>query len=197
MKSNYSPPGTDKETVRSRQLIPCSDDYKKSIYFPVLDAFLSELSRRFDEKNVDIMRAIQACNPLSSNFLCLLPLIEGYGLDGDAIDVEAKLAKRTLEKDINDASDVISSLIALKDAFPELLKLVRISMTIAVNTAHCERSFSTLKRIKTYLRSTMSEQRLNDLAILSIERELSSSISLDKMITKFHSSDHNRRIVLS
>ena len=180
------------ETVGSRQLIPCSDDYKKSIYFPVLDAFLSELSRRFDEKNVDIMRAIQACNPLSSNFLCLLPLVEGYGLDGDAIDVEAKLGKRTLEN--NDASDVISSLIALKDAFPELL---RISMTIAINTAHCERSFSTLKRIRTYLRSTMSEQRLNDLAILSIERELSSSISLDKMITKFHSSDHNRRIVLS
>jgi len=35
-----------------------------------------------------------------------------------------------------------------------------------------ERSFSTLKRItsKTYLMSTMSEQRLDDLTILSIER---------------------------
>ena len=43
-------------------------------------------------------------------------------------------------------------------------------MTIGVNTAHCEGSFSTLKRIKSYLRSTMCEQRLTDLAILSIER---------------------------
>lgn len=129
----------------------------------------------------------------------MLPLVENYGLDEDAIDVEARLAKRTLEKkdDMNDISDVMLSLIPLKDAFPELLKLVRISMTIAVNTAHCERSFSTLKRIKTYLRSTMSDQRLNDLAILSIERELSSSISLEKVVTEFRSCDHNRRIMLS
>ena len=32
-------------------------------FFPVLDAFLAELNRRFNENNVDIMRAIQACNP--------------------------------------------------------------------------------------------------------------------------------------
>ena len=70
-------------------------------------------------------------------------------------------------------------------------------MTICVNTAHCERSFSALKRIKTYLRSTMKEQRLADLAILSIERELSSSISLNEVVNIFQGEDHNRRITLS
>ena len=85
-------------------------------------------------------------------------------------------------------------LIPLKDAFSELFRLIRI-LTTAVNTAHCERSFSALKRIKRYLRSTMSEQ--TDLAILSIEQELSNSISLDGIIDIFHSEDHNRRIFLS
>ena len=190
------------ETIGSRQSLSCSDDYKTTIYYPVLDAFLSEMSRRFDEKNVDIMRAIQACNPLSKIFLsstALLPLVEAYELDKDTINMEAKLAKKTLEKkeNINNINNVFSSLIPLKDAFPELLRLIRISMTIAVNTAHCERSFSALKRIKTYLRSTMSEQRLIDLAILSIERELSSAISLDEVINNFHGEDQNRRIMLS
>ena len=55
------------------------------------------------------------------------------------------------------------------------MKLLRTALTIAVNTAQCERAFSTLKRVKSYLRSTMNEQRLSDLAILSIERELSTN----------------------
>ena len=147
------------------------------------------------------MRAIQACDPFSKNFLslsALLPLVEAYDLDKDTIDMETKLAKKTLDKkNIHNISDVFLALIPLKDAFPELFRLIRISMTIAVNTAHCERSFSALKWIKTYLRSTMGEQRLTDLAILSIERELSSMISLDEVIYIFHSEDSNRRIMLS
>ena len=57
-------------------------------------------------------------------------------------------------------------------------------MTIAVDTAHCERSFTALKRIKTFLRPTMCEQRLTDLAILSI-REISGMLSLDELIYRF------------
>ncbi len=160
------------ETTGARHHLSTSDDYNRAIYYPVLDAFLSEMSRRFDEKNVNIMQAIQACNPHSMNFFsssALLPLIEAYDLDEDAIEMEAKLARKTLGKkdNVNTIIDVISSLIPLKDAFPELLQLTRISMTVAVNTAHCERSFSALKRIKTYLRSTMSKQRVNDLAIVT------------------------------
>ena len=58
-------------------------------------------------------------------------------------------------------------------------------MIIAVNTADCKRSFSALKRIKTYLRSMMCEQRLTDLAILSIEREISGMLSLDEVVDRF------------
>ena len=95
------------------------------------------------------MHAIQACNPLAKEFLVpklLLPLVEIYGLDQDMVELEAKLAKRTLEKkDIANTHGVYSNLISLRDAFPELLKLLRIGLTIAINTASCERSFSLLK----------------------------------------------------
>ena len=71
-------------------------------------------------------------------------------------------------QDIHEISDVIIELAPLNAAFPVLVRVLRIAMTISVSSAQCERSFSTLKRIKTYLRSSMSEQRLTDLAVLSI-----------------------------
>ena len=52
------------------------------------------------------------------------------------------------------------------------------------------------KRIKTWLRTTMTEQRLVDLAVISIERDLSTELSLDQVIIEFAGKDSNRRIIL-
>ena len=65
-----------------------------------------------------------------------------------------------------------------------------------VSTAQCERSFSAVKRIKTYMRTTMSEKRLTDMAILSIENDLSEAVNLEEVVTVFGGRDKNRTIVL-
>jgi hypothetical protein len=46
-------------------------------------------------------------------------------------------------------------------------------LVVPVSSASAERSFSTIKRVKTYLRSTMTSSRLINLTLLSIEREKS------------------------
>ena len=115
------------------------------------------------------MRAVQACSQQSPHSSKLVPLADSYGLDKTSLDTECVLAKRTLNgKELHEVIDVFRELSPLRTAFPSLVKLIQIGLTIAVSTAHCERSFSALKRIKSYLRSTMSQQRLVDLAILSI-----------------------------
>ena len=88
--------------------------------------------------------------------------------------------------------DVLIELTPLKVAFPNLIKVIQIALTICVSTASCERNFSALKRIKTYLRSTLAEQRLNDLSILSIEREIATGISLEDVITEFAYQEKHR-----
>ena len=57
----------------------------------------------------------------------------------------------------------------LIDCYANLYVALRIILTMPVSVASAERSFSKLKLIKTYLRSTMSQYRLNGLAIMSIE----------------------------
>nr|CAH7716610.1 unnamed protein product [Callosobruchus chinensis]CAH7723335.1 unnamed protein product [Callosobruchus chinensis]CAH7725520.1 unnamed protein product [Callosobruchus chinensis]CAH7743307.1 unnamed protein product [Callosobruchus chinensis]CAH7750127.1 unnamed protein product [Callosobruchus chinensis] len=73
----------------------------------------------------------------------------------------------------------------LSDSLPNLTLALRFFLTLCVSVASCERSFSKLKLIKTYLRSTMSQARLSNLAILSIENSIAQEIDFDEAISKF------------
>lgn len=188
------------ETTGNRSMTTSGEDYKVSLYFPVLDAMIQEFRSRFDNKNLEIMKSIQSCHPESPHFLevnHLMTLVKLYNLNEQSLSMECPIAKRTLKnKTMKKINDVLLELLPLREAFPELVKLLQISLTVAVTTAGCERSFSSLKRIKSYLRSTMSEERLIDLATISIERDLAARLSLDGIVDKFAAEDKNRRIML-
>ncbi|KAK0142686.1 Zinc finger MYM-type protein 1 [Merluccius polli] len=64
----------------------------------------------------------------------------------------------------------------LQDTFTETVSLLKILITTPMTTAESERCFSTLKRVKTFLRNTMGQDRLNALAMLSIEKKLTQDI---------------------
>ncbi|KYN41575.1 hypothetical protein ALC56_04040, partial [Trachymyrmex septentrionalis] len=44
--------------------------------------------------------------------------------------------------------------------------------TLPISVAHLEKSFSRLKLIKTYLRSSISQERLIGLALIAIEHDI-------------------------
>ena len=52
--------------------------------------------------------------------------------------------------------------------FPNINVLLCILCTLPVTSTESERSFSTLKRLKTYLRSTMTTERQSGLAMMNI-----------------------------
>ena len=66
----------------------------------------------------------------------------------------------------------------LGNSVPNIVIMLRIFLTIAVSVATYEGSFSKLKMIKNYLRSSMSALRLRNLATLSIEQQLTDKIIL-------------------
>ena len=73
----------------------------------------------------------------------------------------------------------------LRDAFSEFDKLVTIACTLPISTASCERSFSTLRIIKSYLRTRMANDRLHDLMLLGIHRARASKLYLDNVVSRF------------
>jgi len=68
---------------------------------------------------------------------------------------------------------------------PNIVIMLRIFLIIAVSVATCERSFSKLKLIKNYLRSSTSTLRLRNLATLSVEQQLTDNINFDITIEEF------------
>ena len=74
--------------------------------------------------------------------------------------------------------------------------MYRILYTLPVTTARAERSFSKLSLIKTKLRSTMCEDRLESLMFCSIEKEILLSLDNEDLISKFVSMA-DRRLQLS
>ena len=61
--------------------------------------------------------------------------------------------------------------------YPNLARLYRLILTLPATSCSCERSFLALKFVKNNLRTTMTQERLNDLMILAVEAEIKTSSS--------------------
>ena len=77
------------------------------------------------------------------------------------------------------------------DFFPNIRTLLIIAATIPVTTATPERTFSTLKLLKSYQRTTMGQDRLTGLALLYLHRSV--NITVEEIIDAF-ARNRSRRI---
>ena len=64
-------------------------------------------------------------------------------------------------RNMRNVSEHLKTVAALHDVFSELTLLTKLFLVVPVSSATAERSFSAMRRLKTYLRSTMSTKRLN------------------------------------
>ena len=74
----------------------------------------------------------------------------------------------------------------------QVCNVARLLLTLPATNATSERTFSTMRRLKTYLRSTMSQTRLNHVMILSIHKELVSELDLHDIANQFVSGSEPR-----
>ena len=93
--------------------------------------------------------------------------------------IEAELWRRHCASREPDTTVRICAAIQMaRSFFPAVSDALTIAATLPVTTCTVERSFSTLRRIKTWLRSTMSSNRLNGLAMMSVHQRFVYSQSL-------------------
>ena len=105
---------------------------------------------------------------------------------------ELKVLQVTLPDKLMSALEILHFVKDL-DCYPNVSIAYRILLTVPVTVASAERSFSKLKLLKNCLRSTMLQERLNGLAICSIEKDILDKIDLDIVIEDFASRNARRR----
>jgi hypothetical protein len=101
---------------------------------------------------------------------------------------ELKVLREVIQTEKNKNTPVgILNYIKKLESFSNACIAYRILLTIPVTVTSAERIFSKLKLIKSYLRSTISQERLSELAILSIERNMLEKIDYKSLINNFAS----------
>ncbi len=185
---------------------------RREIFYPTIDKAVTEINARFSTISVEILRGIDVFVPEHPNFLnaeVVKPLAEHYKSNIDDINMELRQVARMMQRKKEDGTlpvglygsdqpllNFTNFIEKYKEAFFELHRLSRIAATIPITTASAERSFSTLKLIKTYLRTTMSNERLSNLAMLALHKDRAKYLDLDRVVDIFVNMYPNCRITL-
>ena len=172
------------------------ENYNKvNNYIPALDRIISEFKSRFAENDSVVLCALANIltneNPDDEAFK---EVAKFYTIDEDTIKSEHKMFNH-MKKTLTDTKSVSGMLKQIADKqmmimIPELFKLIKIFAVIPATSCSAERSFSSLRRLKTYLRNTMSQDRLTNLAVMTIEPGYVNRVlkeDMEKLINTFGS----------
>ncbi|XKL68810.1 hypothetical protein PGB90_006579 [Kerria lacca] len=93
-------------------------------------------------------------------------------------------------KNLNDIVNFLRKRLELAAIVSEIFRLITIMLTIPVTSVTCKRSFSAMRRIKTYLRNSLSAEGLNYVSVLNIHQYV--DINLDPLIEELISREPKR-----
>ena len=184
------------------------EDHYRHIYFQAIDLIIACINDRFNQTGYQTYRNVQDL---------LLKAARGedykthfdfvthfYGSDFNPQLLSTQLQVLSTNLIVDPASNIVLSDVieffrtltpAKQDLLSEVCVLLRLLLVMPASNAVSERSFSALRRVKTYLRSTMNQDRLNHLMILHIHRELTDKLNLIEMANEFISGNEHRLTV--
>ena len=172
-------------------------EHFRKIYYEAFDSIVTCIQDRFDQLGYRICQSfesllLKACKKEETEVI-LETVCKFYG---DYFDTEALRCQMhtfgihfhdSLEKSAQGISifDIKKYFIPLSPAQSSLLDQVRwlfeLIMVMPATNATSERSFSALRCLKNYLRTTMSQQWLNHLMILHIHNERTDNLDLKQL----------------
>ena len=184
-------------------------EYFRHMYYAAIDVTTECIRTRFNQKDFKVYQSIQEL---------LLKAVAGEDHDEELAKVMAVYGDTDLQQykleaqlsllpevvqamgyytsrfDIADLLDFFQSLgNARKLLLSETCTLGKLMLVMPATNAVSERSFSALKRVKTYLRSTTGEGRLNHLMLLHVHKELADGIDMVEVANLFVGDNQRRK----
>ena len=166
-----------------------AESYYRQIYFEIIDQAKTELRKRynFDKGGLKEYASLKAALLANDD----LSVFQKY----PEINVERlKIQLPMFKLQYNDCS-TIKEIIAtmrimvpeVKSIFSEIIAVTRLFLIFPVSSCESERSFSCLRRLKSWLRSTMTQERLNAATLCHIHKDVLDQIDLLQIAREFSS----------
>ena len=181
------------------------ESFRINYFLPVVDQAIASLTTRFEQyksykKTFGFLFTSHALNSLDdknlrsscSSLETALRSGDKSDIDGNDLYVELKLLQDFIPKEKNMGPIDILNFLKRLNCFPNATIAYRILLTVPVTVASAERSFSKLKLLKSYLRSTMKQERLSGLALIAIENDILENVSYEELIEEFISRNARR-----
>ena len=164
-----------------------SEYFRRSLYAPYLDSLLSSLEARFiifiylkglAKFNLSLLHPAQMAKITAPDLkIHMEEVSKFYELEG--IETEADLWQCfwTNKKENLETLELTDVIQHAETFYLNVNTALHILLAMPYSTATIKRTLSTLRRVKTWLRSTMSEETLNGLCMLCVHRKLVNSLS--------------------
>lgn len=172
--------------------------FKVNFFLGVIDQTLASLQDRFTllKEHMDSFQFLYLLSTSQSKEYLLscckklqqkLTYEDHSDVDADDLCEEILHCQPFISKFENDVCQIIQFIYSndLITVYPNFTVALRILLTLPVSVASAERSFSKLKIIKNYLRSRMVQDRLSNLALISIESDILDQLDIHDIIKKF------------
>jgi hypothetical protein len=172
-----------------------SSNYRP-IFFNLLDTAIAQLTERFSSDGLAKYKKLENVLLTSEVPEENQDLLRQYPeLNVPDLVVQLRMFSRTRQ-----ITSVESAVAVLRDMLPEvraeydqICQLVRLLMVSPASSAQAERSFSALRRLKTWLRTTMSEVRLNSVAVCHTHQDLIDRLEIKPLMAEYISRSDIRR----
>ena len=176
-------------------------DCHRRILIEVLESCIGELEARFSERNCAILVSMSKLRPHTSDFLDPHKLQDFFNFIGlpmnDALRSELDVAKKYIIDNSSSGSsigDVCKFLYSVRRAFPDVYKMYASALTFGASSSVCEASFSSLKRVLTPYRRSMTHRRKSNLVMLAFMHKYTKEVDFEVFLKRFSMS--NRRLQL-
>lgn len=106
--------------------------------------------------------------------------------DLDLVQTQIEILFNMLQDDSKNFKSIMENSEEVIHILPYAHLLCRLALTSPVTVASYERTFSKLKLVKTFLRSTMNDDQLNSLVILRIEKDIVDKLDINIISTTYY-----------
>eukprot|EP00112_Aurelia_sp_Birch-Aquarium-sp1_P022111 Seg612.2 transcript_id=Seg612.2/GoldUCD/mRNA.D3Y31 product="hypothetical protein" protein_id=Seg612.2/GoldUCD/D3Y31 len=183
-----------------------SIDQMRRSYYEAIDVIVQSVNERFEQEDLSLVKSIEQILlrsmidrgiPIDSLTHALidkdklrmqlddLPTILGL------YNIEQKKKITSISR-ISTITDIFNSMPSAKKQCSEVHKIIKLYYTVPLSSASCERTFSAIRRLKTWLRAKTGANHLNDIMFANIQKSDMDRVDIKAIASEFAERNEKR-----